>query len=115
MPFRRFFERRGAAHPVAYSAATLALGVVVCMAITTVVSVQASDRAVRQSLAQERRAEARAAEVERAARVRSQMTVCLVVRSMSEVYEEAPPTTPAGVRAAKAWTLLAKTFRCEER
>lgn len=126
MPFRRYFEDRGAHHPVAYSMAVLALGMITCMAITAGFSIQASKGAIQQSLAQERRAEAKAAELERAQaaaaaelarkqRVQTQATVCLVVRSMAAAYGEEPPTMPAGKAAAKAWADLAETFRCPER
>jgi hypothetical protein len=74
MPFRRWFARAGFKHPVAYSLATFALGMVMCMTIAVVISIQASNRAIRES--EQRSCNALAAEI--------------------KVSQETPPSTKAG-------------------
>lgn len=102
MPLRRYFAARGVKHPGAYSNLVLALGVLACMAIAVGVSVQASNRAVRQGLAQERAAEEK-----------TKAATCLVIQRINNAYESEPPSTPAGREVAEAWRLLAPTFQCE--
>lgn len=107
MPFRRWFAARGVGHPAAYSMAVLALGVVVCMGVAVLISVQASDRAVRA----ERFARVEALDRERAAREEARMATCLVIGRMIDVYSD--PSTPTGVAAREAWTDLGRIFHCQ--
>lgn len=95
MPFRRWLASRGIQHPGAYSMVMLALGVVVCMAVSVWISVQASNRAL---------------EREREQRNAARQATCMVVRRMIEVYSD--PTTPTGVNAQGAWTDLGRIFHC---
>jgi hypothetical protein len=97
MPFRRWFAERGANHPVAYSMLTLALGMVVCMAIAVGISVQATKRAVAQ---------------ERMSREQQRGAACTVINRINEAYTEDPPVTKAGVNVAAAWRDLGRTFNC---
>jgi hypothetical protein len=108
-PFRRYFADRGSNHPVAYSILTLALGALACMAISVVISVTASNRAIRQNEAQEAGDRARAA----VAAERNRMAVCLLIDKMSAVYKD--PSTPTGEAAGRAWRDLHVIFRCNER
>lgn len=93
MPLRRWFARRGARHPAAYSNAVLALGVLMCMIIAVTVSVQMAERS----------------------RERNRAATCLVIRSMIVVYSEPDPVTETGRNAAQAWTDLGVRFGCDER
>jgi hypothetical protein len=94
MPFRRYFERKGMRHPVAYNRLTLALAIVACMAISIVVSVQASERARQES------------------DERSRAAVCAVANRMVQVYSS--PETQTGRDAGEAWQTLRMLFRCQE-
>lgn len=98
MPLRRFFAQRGLKHPVAYSNATLALGVLMCMVIAISVPVHLNNRALERERAQQNAARA---------------ATCEVVQTMAAVYNEVPPTTKTGKSAAVAWNELGNTFHCE--
>jgi len=74
MPFRRWFAHVGVKHPAAYSLATFALGMVMCMTIAVVISVQASNRAIRQS----------------------EMRACNALAAEIKVSQETPPASEAG-------------------
>lgn len=93
---------------------TLAVGMIVCMIIAVSVSISASNRNTRESLARERAAQAeadrKAAEVAEVARQK----ICLVVRRVGQAYESEPPVTPAGRNVAEAWASLAPIFQCTE-
>jgi hypothetical protein len=92
MPLRRWFARAGFKHPVAYSLATFALGMVVCMTIAVVISVQASNRAIRDS---ERRS-------------------CNALRAELGAYAETPPTAPAGINIMNAKREQYRIQHCPE-
>jgi hypothetical protein len=110
MPFRQWFAKRGAKHPVAYSNALLAGGVLVSMTIAVVISIQASNRAIQQSIARERAATAKAEAMEQQRRAEGRQTVCTVIREMIKVYTD--PATQTGRDAAVAWRGLASTYHC---
>jgi sensor domain CHASE-containing protein len=93
MPFRRYFERKGMRHPIAYNRLTMALAIVACMAISIVVSVQASERSRQESDA------------------RARSAVCAVADRMVKVY--ASPETQTGREAGQAWQTLRMLFRCQ--
>jgi hypothetical protein len=115
MPFRRFFERRGVKHPVAYSNAMLALGVIMCMVIAVTASVQASNRALRAEQARERSSFQAEQARERAANERGRVAFCVVVQSMYDVYKEIEPPTDNSIKVTRAWQSLAGIFNCVER
>jgi predicted histidine transporter YuiF (NhaC family) len=115
MPFRRYFEQRGAHHPVAYSMAVLALGMIVCMTIAVAISVQASNRAIEQGLAREREIQRETLVARQLQSERTRAIVCTVITAQAAVYERTEPISEAGEEAAKAWRLLAGTFQCQER
>lgn len=125
MPLRRLYA--GTSHPVAYSNATLAAGMVALMAINTGVSVRASERASertsRQVVAQAERereqTEAAKAEADRKLAVakaeaeeKIRRSACTTARSMAQVYDN-PEVTEVGRDARKAWEDLSKLFRCD--
>lgn len=58
----------------------------------------ASDRAAR--VAQQRAAE------------QTKMAVCAMILANVRVYDETPPTSPAGKNLAESWDLLATQFGC---
>lgn len=39
---------------------------------------------------------------------------CRVINAQLEVYREAPPSTPTGVKAKEAWAKLRSSLRCTE-
>lgn len=118
MPFRRWFAEHDASHPVAYSILTLVVGVIAAMTISVVISVQASNRAIAQNIAQERQAqlerERLARELEVAQAERARLALCFVVQTQQNVYVEAAPSTPAGVKAREAWDYVALIFNCKK-
>jgi hypothetical protein len=101
MPFRRWFAERGAHHPVVYSMLTLAGGMLVCMVIAVGISVQASNRAIDRSIAQER-----------AAREQQRAAACVLIDTMIEVYSQPTPPTITGRKARDAWKDLGVIFNC---
>lgn len=112
MPFRKFFADRGSDHPVAYSILTLAAGAIACMVISVIISVSASNRAIRQNEAQEAQERARAS----VAAERNRQAVCLLIDKMSAVYNvETTPPSETGRAAGLAWKDLHRIFRCNER
>ena len=74
MPFRYVLKRAGVDHPVGYSLAMLALGMIVCMMAAVVISVRASERAIRES----------------------ERGQCETIQADVDAYREEPPTTKAG-------------------
>lgn len=104
MPFRQWFAKRGANHPAAYSMLTLALGMIACMAIAVGISVQASNRALRQSEGQQQMEDEK-----------NRRATCVVVTQIENAYKAEPPTTAAGQNVARAWADLSTQLRCEER
>lgn len=111
MPFRNYFARRGAKHPVAYSNAVLALGVLVCMIIAVTIPIQMNARADARAAAEKRQADARAQQ----ARDQGRRATCMLIDRMIKVYSEPEPSTETGRNAAKAWADLGLTFHCNER
>lgn len=111
-PLRRFFAQRGAEHPTFYSFLTLGVGMLAAMVIAVIISVSASNRAIRQNEAQEAQERARAS----VAAERNRMAVCLLIEKMSAVYNgQAEPITDVGRAAGLAWQDLYRIFRCSER
>jgi hypothetical protein len=90
MPFRYILKRGGVEHPVGYSLAMLALGMLVAMMVAVVISVRASERAVRES---ERRQ-------------------CESIGADIRAYEVTPPQTPAGAGQLAAKRDLYRTWGC---
>lgn len=90
MPFRYMLKRGGVDHPVGYSLAMLALGMIVCMLAAVVISVRASERAVRDS---ERRQ-------------------CESVMSDVEAYLQTPPQTEAGRNQLRTKQDLMRLWGC---
>lgn len=45
----------------------------------------------------------------------SRSATCAVVLANREVYEETPPTTPAGRNAQQAWDELARSLSCNDK
>jgi hypothetical protein len=93
MPFREFFTRRGARHPVAYSNLTLVAGILAVMGITLYAAL---------SMFQQSQEEGRA---------RQRAAVCAVADRMVEVYEN--PETRTGREAGAAWRDLRRIFDCD--
>lgn len=90
MPFRYILKRTGMEHPVGYSLAMLALGMIVCMMAAVTISVKASERSLRES---ERRQ-------------------CDAVASDVRGYLEVPPTTPGGKNQLRTRIELLKSWGC---
>lgn len=90
MPFRRFYAARGVEHPLVYSMATLALGMLVCMIIAVTISVQASNRAIRES----------------------EQGQCDTLQADVDAYTEAPPATKAGIRQMQSKMERLKQLQC---
>lgn len=80
MPFRYMLKKAGSEHPVGYSLAMFAIGMIICMMAAVVISVRASDRAIRDS---ERRQ-------------------CETIQADVDAYLDEPPTTPAGWNQLRA-------------
>ena len=112
MPLRKFFADRGANHPVAYSMLVLSLGMIACMAIAVVISVQASNRAIKQNIAQERLVQQQKAEADRIAQEKSRAAACVTIKTMIDVYTDPTPSTVTGRQAGVAWRNLGVTFKC---
>lgn len=89
-PFRHVLKRSGVEHPVGYSLAMLALGMIVCMLAAVTISVRASDRAIRES----------------------ERKQCESVTSDVRAYEAVPPTTEAGKAQLRAKRELLVTWEC---
>jgi hypothetical protein len=90
MPFRNLYRNAGVRHPVGYSIFLASLAVVVCMMAAVVISVRASDRAVRES---ERRQ-------------------CESVMSDVVAYRAAPPVTEAGKNQLASKEELLRVWGC---
>lgn len=90
MPFRYILKRGGVEHPVGYSLAMLALGMIVCMVAAVAISVRASERAVRES---ERRQ-------------------CDSVMADVAAYRLVPPQTEAGRNQLRSKEQLIKAWGC---
>lgn len=94
---------------MAYSNATLALGLVAIMGISSCVSVRASERAgersSRQVIAEQAAARERADE-------RARQSVCAVTNRMVRVYSN-PDVSEVGRDARRAWEDLSKLFQCD--
>jgi hypothetical protein len=90
MPFRYILKRGGVEHTVGYSLAMLALGMLVSMMVAVVISIQASERAVRES--ERRQCESLAADI--------------------QAYVVQPPRTPAGIEQLRAKRALYQTWGC---
>jgi heme exporter protein D len=88
----------------------LVLGVLACMAISVVISIQASRNVIAQNRAQERRAAQHAAEQQARQRAEALSIVCNVITAQAAVYDQAQ--TPVGAEAARAWRVLASTYHC---
>jgi hypothetical protein len=99
MPFRRWYAEHGAKHPTAYSMLTLAVGMLACMAIAVLISVQASDRAI---------------ERDRQSRQEARKASCLLINQINNAYKEDPPVSTAGKNVAEAWTRVARAFGCDK-
>lgn len=110
MPFRRFFAKRGFAHPTIYSNALLALIMTMLVGVGVVFSVQASQRSQRASEAVLRE------QIEEQVRAQAQarMAACTVVQKINRAYVAEPPVTEAGKNVAQAWADLSRVFRCEK-
>lgn len=80
MPFRYVLKKAGTEHPVGYSLAMLALGMIICMMAAVAVSVRASDRAIRES----------------------ERGQCETIQADVDAYREEPPTTKAGKNQLRA-------------
>lgn len=84
-------------HAQRYPVITLALGMFVCMVIAVVVSVQASNRATRQSI-----------ERERAASAAAKRESCKSILIISNAYRsQRDEMSPPGQEIADAWEYLA--------
>lgn len=59
------------------------------------------------------RATDRALEAERRSGELSRRATCQVVIAQNNVYRETPPVSPAGIEAAKAWSGLRQSLRCD--
>jgi hypothetical protein len=105
MPFRVILKRGGVEHPVGYSLLLASLAMVVCMLASVVISVNASNRAIRQNEAQE---QAQRREARRAA--------CLVVVAQDDAFRDPAslPVTKAGKQSAAAWRNLRQVFGCDK-
>ncbi len=90
MPFRYILKRGGVEHPVGYSLAMLAAGMLVSMMVAVIISVRASEKAVRDS--ERRQCENLAAEI--------------------RGYEIEPPRTPAGAEQLRAKVNLYQAWGC---
>jgi hypothetical protein len=90
MPFRRYFANRGAPHPLAYSMLTLAAGMLVCMIIAVTISVQASNRAIRES----------------------EQGQCETLQADVDAYTEVPPSSPAGIRQMQSKMERLRQLQC---
>lgn len=89
-------------HPVGYSILLAAAAMVVCMLAAVSISVNASDRAIRQNQEQEE-----------AQRKESRRAACLVIVSQDDAYRDPAPITTAGRKAAAAWAQLRQAFQCD--
>jgi len=85
----------------------LAAGMFVTMVVSVVVSTGQARSAVRTAIEREKAATAAATEMARHA-------FCLVITTQQNVYQESPPSTPAGRGAAEAWDSLSAVFQCEK-
>jgi hypothetical protein len=90
MPFRNLFRQAGVRHPVGYSLLLAAGAMIVCMMAAVVISVRASDRAVRES---ERRQ-------------------CESVLSDVVAYRLTPPVTEAGKNQLRSKEELLRLWGC---
>lgn len=105
MPFRYILKRGGVDHPIGYSLLLLAAGMFVSMMVAVIISVSASNRAIKQSQGQQ-------AQQQKAAR----HAACLVIVTQDNVYHDpsAPPASEAGRNAADAWRNLRNVFQCDQ-
>lgn len=104
MPFRRWFAEQGARHPAAYSLLTLAAGGIVCMLISIMVSVQATNYAIERERLAQQRAEAR----ERALAEVARKASCEQILVIDNAYQrQIDDLTGPGKDIAGAWHYIA--------
>lgn len=87
--------------PPWYAWTVLVVATAISIGLNTVVSVKAAERAVRAERVSQRQADEASREA-----------TCSVARTQLAIYEVAPPTTPAGKEAIRAWDGMFKLYRC---
>lgn len=104
----------------------LAAGMFACMVISVTVSISASNRAIRENIAQEREQEqerdrlaadleAKQREADAKQQEEGRRVTCYLVNSQVKVFQENEPTTPTGRDLAKAWEDTARLFGCDKK
>ena len=99
-----------------YSLLLAAGAMIVCMLAAVSISVSASNRAIRQSEAQERARQIQVQQAFNAQQKVAKHAACLVIVSQDNAYHEpgSVPVTQAGKNAAAAWRNLRQTFQCDK-
>lgn len=93
-----------------YSWTVLVGAQILGVALTIVVMLNLLDRAV----TAERQARLSAQQETDRQREQGRRITCALVIAQDNVFREEPPTTPAGLKAAKAWHDLRQQFQCDK-
>lgn len=101
-----------------YSILIVIAGMVVCMLCAVTISVNASNKAIERAIQVERQnrqaqlaREDIEAKKEAARRAQERAASCQFIHTISNAYQEDPPTTPTGQNVMQAWAGLAA--RCK--
>lgn len=95
--------------PGLYAWFSLFAATIVSLILGMVVTFHLADRQIRA----ERQARVLAQQVQLQQAEAGRLTACTVIEAQDGVYQDTPPSTKAGIKAAQAWHDLSIQFRCE--